>query len=276
MSLQVASTVADRELVDRRRAQIVRAATRLFGERGYHATTMRDIARRGGVSTGLIYQYVAQKEDVLFLVLRERFDAYQREIPKALADVAGPLARLRAATRASCRVNDANADATVLAYRETDSLRPERRRAMHEQELAANALMEACVDDCVNAGLLRAGYRESLTDQIVILSHAWALKGWHFRERMTVDQYADRGLDLMLNAVLTDAGRRDYLRVTAPHGPDGSECEDTIAARLEPCANHEDRSCTKTSSTTPRAASRPSRSTGRRSSTRSAARPARS
>jgi AcrR family transcriptional regulator len=223
MPLRVASAISDRELVDRRRAQIVRAAMRLFGERGYHATTVRDIALRARVSTGLIYQYVEQKEDVLFLVLCEVFDAYQREIPRALASVAGPLARLRAAMHAYCRVNDANGDATVLAYRETESLHPERCRAIREQELAANALIAACVDDCIEAGLLHEAYRESLVDQMVMLSHAWALRAWHLRGRMTLDQYVDRGLDLMLNAVLTGRGRRAYRQSVVPRARGGTE-----------------------------------------------------
>jgi AcrR family transcriptional regulator len=276
MALQVASTVSDPGLVDKRRAQIVRAAAELFGERGYHATTVRDIALRAEVSIGLIYQYFEEKEDVLFLVLREVLDAYRREIPKALEGIADPLARLVAAVRAYCRVNDANAEATVLAYRETKSLRPERRQAMREQELATNVLLAACVDDCIEAGLLHEVDKEVFVYQIVMFSHAWALKAWRFHRLMTVDQYVDRGLDLMLNAVLTGAGGRAY-RHRAPTGTRGrTELARANEARPEPRANDEDRPCTKTSSITPRTASRPSRSTGRKSSTRSAARPARS
>jgi AcrR family transcriptional regulator len=276
MPLQVVSTVSDRELVDKRRAQIVRAATELFGERGYYVTTVRDIALRADVSIGLIYQYFKEKEDVLFLVLREVLDSYQREIPKVLEGVTNPLARLRAAVHAYCRVNDANADATVLAYRETKSLRPERRRLMQQQELATNIMLAACVDDCIKAGLLHKVDKELFVYQIVMFSHAWALKAWRFHRLMTVDQYVDRGLDLMLNAVLTEAGGRAYRRRMPPGTRGRTERADARETRLEPRANDEDRSCTKTSSTRLRTASRPSRSTGRKSSTRSAARPARS
>ena len=38
--------------------------------------------------------------------------------------------------------------------------------------------------------------------QIVMFAHAWALKAWHFRPRMSVDEYVARGLDLMLNPLL--------------------------------------------------------------------------
>ncbi len=54
-----------------RRAELIRVAGRLFVDQGFEATTIRDIAERAKVSIGLIYQYVEDKEDVLFLALCE-------------------------------------------------------------------------------------------------------------------------------------------------------------------------------------------------------------
>jgi AcrR family transcriptional regulator len=47
------------------RAAIARAALALFRERGYEATTMRDIAARAGVSTGNAYYYFGSKEELV-------------------------------------------------------------------------------------------------------------------------------------------------------------------------------------------------------------------
>jgi AcrR family transcriptional regulator len=47
------------------RAAIVAAALALFRERGYEATTMREIASRAGVSTGNAYYYFSSKEELL-------------------------------------------------------------------------------------------------------------------------------------------------------------------------------------------------------------------
>ena len=77
----VKSQVADQELKTRRRGQIVPAAVRLFSERGYHRTTIQDIARRAGVSTGLIYQYAQTKEDILLLSLINVMETYKQAIP---------------------------------------------------------------------------------------------------------------------------------------------------------------------------------------------------
>jgi len=47
------------------RAAIVEAALALFRERGYEATTMREIAARAGVSTGNAYYYFGSKEELI-------------------------------------------------------------------------------------------------------------------------------------------------------------------------------------------------------------------
>ncbi len=214
MSLTVKSKVEVPALIEKRRGQIIKAAIELFGRRGYHVTTIRDIAKKANVSIGLIYQYVSDKEDVLFLVLTEVLDGYQRAIPVALVGIEEPLARFCAAIRAYCEVNDQKTDATVLAYRETMSLRKDRRDLIKRKEIETNSLIEACIADCLRAGLFEKVDVELFTYEIVMFSHAWALKAWRFRRLMTLDQYVRRGLDLMLGNVLTKRGERVYSRIT--------------------------------------------------------------
>ena len=50
----------------RTRETIARAAHQLFAERGYHATTLPDIAEAADVSTRTIFAYFPSKEDILF------------------------------------------------------------------------------------------------------------------------------------------------------------------------------------------------------------------
>ena len=56
---------------ERTQAEITTAAHRLFLERGYHGTSMRDIARVAGVALGGIYNHFASKEDIFLAVFIE-------------------------------------------------------------------------------------------------------------------------------------------------------------------------------------------------------------
>jgi TetR/AcrR family transcriptional regulator, cholesterol catabolism regulator len=201
-TLAVKAKVSNSARLELRRAQLTQAAIACFSENGYHATTIRDVAERAQVSVGLIYQYIQDKEDLLFLAIEEVMASYQRQIPLALQELADPLQRFCAAVRGYCHVNDSSTETTVLAYRETKSLRRDRRDLIKQQEIETNALIAACIEDCVRAGVFEDVDVELFTYQIVMFCHAWALKSWHFAKRMTVDQYVDRGLGMMLRSVL--------------------------------------------------------------------------
>jgi AcrR family transcriptional regulator len=59
-----------------RRAQILDAAMRCFGDRGYHVATMDDLALAAGLSKGSVYWYFRSKEDLLLAL----FDAFSQEV----------------------------------------------------------------------------------------------------------------------------------------------------------------------------------------------------
>lgn len=231
MNLMVKSKVEVPELIEKRRGQIVKAAINLFSKRGYHVTTIRDIAGQANVSIGTIYQYVSDKEDVLFLALIEVLDSYLHCIPAALEGVVDPLARFQVAVHAYCAVNGERIGATVLAYRETKSLRKARRSLIMQKELETNKLIAACIQDCIVAGLFNAVDVELFTYQIVMFSHGWALKAWRFHRLMSLDDYVERGLNLMLNSVLTPKGEQVYAQMEPLHGGDADAAQGRRARR---------------------------------------------
>lgn len=181
---------------------------KLFSEQGYYSTTIQQIAREAGVSVGLVYQYFREKDDLLYLSLKNVLETYEREIPQALEGVVHPLERLRVAIRAYCRVVDRLREATVLTYRSTKSLRSERRRYIMEGETRTNRLLEGCLRECVKHGFMQVANGPLLVYQQVLFAHAWALKSWAFRRRYTLEEYVKEGLKLLVDPFLTAKGRR--------------------------------------------------------------------
>jgi AcrR family transcriptional regulator len=215
---KVKSRVTDEALVQRRRSQIIAAAVELFARQGYYNTTILDVARKAGVSSGLIYQYVSDKDDVLLLALMSVLDLYGRDIPRALEGLSDPMERWFAAIRAYCRVVDEHRVATVLAYRSTKSLPRDRRAAIMQSEIETNALIAACLRACVAAGLFRPVNVDVVTYQFVTFAHAWALKHWRLKDFCTLDEYVSSGLDLFAHALFTPAGWRHYRKLLASRG----------------------------------------------------------
>jgi AcrR family transcriptional regulator len=67
------------------RRRLYETAVSLIGERGYEATTLRDVARRAGVSVGLLYRYFPSKRSVVLALydqLSERYAQQAADLPR--------------------------------------------------------------------------------------------------------------------------------------------------------------------------------------------------
>jgi len=197
-------------LVDRRRKQIVAAATKLFSDQGFYRTKIKEIAKLAGVSPGLVYLYVREKEDVLLLVLLQVLEGYALEIPKAIEGITDPLERLIRAVDAYCRVVDQHRSATVLAYRSTKSLSSERQLLIQEREIETNSIISDALKACISQKLIRPVNVDVLTYQLVLIAHGWALKSWFYKSRLTLDEYINHNVDNVLSGILTEAGQRSW------------------------------------------------------------------
>ena len=72
------------------RSDVVAAAGRLFAERGYHGTSMRDLGRELGLLGSSLYAHVESKQDLLVEVVEEGARLFQDSAEEALARVGPP------------------------------------------------------------------------------------------------------------------------------------------------------------------------------------------
>lgn len=77
---------------------IADAALRLFGEKGYHSTSIAQIAREAGVSKGLLYNYFESKEALLHFIILHAVEVGEALLERSLSDNDSPQAQLRAFT----------------------------------------------------------------------------------------------------------------------------------------------------------------------------------
>src|ERR671928_696933 len=84
-----------------REDQVRAVALRLFKEKGYHATSMRDIASEVGINKGSLYSYIRSKEDLLIPVFERAMGMLLSQIEAITADPSlRPTERLKRAIHA--------------------------------------------------------------------------------------------------------------------------------------------------------------------------------
>ncbi len=131
---------------DERLDHLLAQAARVFAERGYHPTTMRDLAAASGMSLAGMYYYVKGKEELLFLVQERCFVRVLEEAGEAVGRSRDPLERLQAFIRHHVTYFAAHmAEMKVLSH-EANALTGESRRRV-------NAIKRRYVD--LLEGLLR-------------------------------------------------------------------------------------------------------------------------
>jgi len=77
--------VRRREPGEQTRAKILRTAKRLFVEKGYFNTSVKDIAREAGISPATVYHYFSGKEEIAGEICREVIAAIRRGIERAIS-----------------------------------------------------------------------------------------------------------------------------------------------------------------------------------------------
>lgn len=201
------ATQVDREQqrlarVQRRRAQVLRAASRIMYRQGYHGMTMQAVADKAGISVGLIYQYFGGKEEVLEAVIVDILHGFREQVPAAM-DAAGsdPEARLRGGFAAFCRVIDERREATLLAYRESQTLSAAGRRTTIDLEDETVEPFREAVRQGITDGTFRKVSPDLVAHNLKMAAHAWALKHWDLSRSLTLEQYIKAEMDLTLSAI---------------------------------------------------------------------------
>ena len=102
---------------DNRRAQLMDAAAALICRHGYHATSMRDIARATDMLPGSIYYHFASKEALLVAVYAEGVRRIAERVDASVAGAEDPVARLEAACVAHLEMLLADSDYAQVVVR---------------------------------------------------------------------------------------------------------------------------------------------------------------
>ncbi|MCP3822583.1 TetR/AcrR family transcriptional regulator [Streptomyces sp. A3M-1-3] len=128
------------------------AAVEAFAERGYHATTTRDIAGRAGMSPAALYIHYKTKEELLHRISRIGHDKALEILERAAGGEGTPTERLDDAVRSFVRWHAGrHMTARVVQY-ELEALGPEHRTEIVALRRQSDAAVRRILDEGVQAG----------------------------------------------------------------------------------------------------------------------------
>jgi AcrR family transcriptional regulator len=185
-----------------READLLATATRLFRERGFHATSMQDLAVELGMNRGSLYHYIVGKDELLWLILGRAFDLLEARVVPILTADTPPVDRIRRAIHEHLRVAADHADELSLIQIELRSLPLERRAQMIERRNRYEALWRTAISEGMAAGSLRP-FDVRLAGIGILSACNWFTQWYRPGGPLTVDEVADRFCDLFLKGLTT-------------------------------------------------------------------------
>jgi AcrR family transcriptional regulator len=190
-----------------RRSELTRIAAQLFAEKGYHGTSIGDLAEAMGVQKGSLYHHIESKADLLWELVREGAAAFHAGLD-AIDESLPATEKIRLALRAHLAVVAEQLDVATVFVKEWTALEGERREAF----VAERRRYEERVRDLFREGVERSELRTDLdvqTAALLFLSAGnWAY-AW-LRSGMDTAALADR-----VYAALLD-GMRGYASGSQP------------------------------------------------------------
>ena len=134
---------------------VLEAAAALFCEKGFSATTTREIAARLNIHQASLYYHMSGKEELLYRLSRLTLEAVERQVGEALEDAQNERDRLTALMRGHLEGLFENANRALASISEFRSLSPAHRRELIALRGNYSGLLNRELAAGVKAGILR-------------------------------------------------------------------------------------------------------------------------
>lgn len=200
----ISTQVKNPDLVAQRHRQIVDAAVQLFIEQGFHKTTTRQIARAAGFSIGSLYEYIASKEDILYLVCDAIHAEVERGVSQAMAGASGGHNPLAEVIRQYFLVCNRMSDHILLIYQETQSLPPRWRKKVLENEVRITGIFMEVLSRLISSGdipHISERSMELVAHNISVLGHMWTFRRWFLARHYSIEDYIELQTEFILGKV---------------------------------------------------------------------------
>ena len=187
---------------DGRRDAILNVVAKLFGEYGYDATSVRDIAKAAGISQSTLYYYIKSKADALIAIHNQAVDPKLEEMRAIVASSVSPIEKLRKFIRADLESIERDHSRWAIVVRERNSLPPEARRDIQSKWNAVDQTLVAILEEGIAEGVFRELPVKSV--RMAILGMTTRAADWFSPSGpISARQFADDFCDLILRGVLS-------------------------------------------------------------------------
>jgi AcrR family transcriptional regulator len=180
-----------------RRTELLRVCARLFREKGFDGTTIRDISGAAGMHSGSPFYHFPSKQEMLLAVMERGLAEGLRKSEAVLAEPLPPEEKFRRLVRVHLGtiLEDGNDFIPVLLY-DWRSLTPANRRRIIALKDRYDALWQRMIDELQRAGLVGGDARLARLFTFGALN--WIARWYRAGGRKSLDEIAEEAVRFLL------------------------------------------------------------------------------
>ncbi|MEL6197181.1 MAG: TetR/AcrR family transcriptional regulator [Pseudomonadota bacterium] len=191
---------------EERPSQILEASLEVFGEKGFHASRIDDVAERAGIAKGTVYLYFDSKEALFEAAVRERFGERAEEIEALIATYEGPSDQLIAMIITGMYEKIANPKLrTIMRVMLAEGANFPNLTKFYHREVISR--MRGLVKQVIARGIERGEFDASAATELPVVIMAPGLMGMMWQilfsnvEDVPLERFRDAHLALVLNGL---------------------------------------------------------------------------
>jgi AcrR family transcriptional regulator len=180
--------------------RVRRAAVKLFADKGFHGTGIRELAREAGLSSASLYHYMGTKEDLLAEIMRECLDRLLTAARGATEGVTDAAERLGTLVALHVITHAVQPDETRVVDNELRALAPADREVVVRLRDAYEQLWAGAIADGVHSGTFVTG--EPAVTRLALLEMCNGVARWYSpRGTLSLDRLALHYAKLAMRAL---------------------------------------------------------------------------
>jgi len=183
------------------RDEILAAAVQIFGQKGFHATSMQDIAEAVNLQKASLYHHVSSKQEILVDVLDQALDLFIANMQVVMQSPLPPDDMLRQAMQTYMVTILQQRDLASVLLLEHRSLEPE----LHARHIPRRDRFEGLWRDLIHQGVEAGCYfavDPAMTARALLGVMNWVITWYSPQGNLTPEQISSQYADLFLKGLL--------------------------------------------------------------------------
>lgn len=193
------------EATAQRRDELLAAAQKLFAERGFQASSVRDIAEAMDITAGSLYAHIESKDDLLWEIVTTAADRFFAAVKPIVESDLVTIEKLRRLIAAHVGVITTDLTAAAVYTTEWRHLGDERREAFAARRDAYEVIVRNLVRDAIREGTF-SDVDEKFATLLILSSINWIYHWYRPDGPMTPEEIARKLTDMLFNGLRRAGG----------------------------------------------------------------------